>query len=450
MRHLKRKILGLLAVSRMVTPLAWCCYRDTVKIAEGNTGNPDPKPITLLALNAERFRKDLELLVKTGKYRIYKAPDRWQGRFIRLFYPDNAKVFETGKTVAEQKAQKAIQKFLFYFLKSYYRLLKIDAVLSAAIHYSQDYDWGIVSHRLGYPYIVLHRENLYASRGHINFIINKLQKFVPFEGAHVIVHNDIVRDTWIKSGYITPDKISALGCMRMDHFIQSLKTSMKKNSQEKRKCACFFSFVPGTGLVIDNQITAWGNKGHAGHLELFQLTHKAFIEIAQENPSIDFIIKPKWGGRWKENITEMVKKSGINISGLKNLIIDETLDAHKIILERADVVTGFGSTTLLEAALAGKTVIVPHFSTAAKEAYQDFILLKEDYPIFEVASSVEEFKKLILQGLYNTHIPGKDLQKERGRVFEKYISPLACNAIENYSKKIHVTVQERSVWQEHV
>ena len=51
-------------------------------------------------------------------------------------------------------------------------------------------------------------------------------------------------------------------------------------------------------------------------------------------------------------------------------------NAQKLILE-SDVVTGFCSTALLEAAIAGKAIVYPLFDEASNERYSDFLCFSE-------------------------------------------------------------------------
>ena len=75
---------------------------------------------------------------------------------------------------------------------------------------------------------------------------------------------------------------------------------------------------------------------------------------------MEVVIKPKWGGRWLKQIDEILSKHDIYKGNLSNLTVDYKVDAQELI-SSSDVVIGFASTTLLEAAVAGKWVIVPNF-----------------------------------------------------------------------------------------
>src|SRR3546814_19491811 len=60
---------------------------------------------------------------------------------------------------------------------------------------------------------------------------------------------------------------------------------------------------------------------------------------------------------------------------IPNLRIDSTPSAQDLIFQ-ADAVAAFNSTTMLEASVAGKPVIVPLFEEAATADYQDWIQLR--------------------------------------------------------------------------
>jgi len=73
---------------------------------------------------------------------------------------------------------------------------------------------------------------------------------------------------------------------------------------------------------------------------------------------------------WRKLVDKAFDEAGIDVRQLPNLIMDPNLDAQKLILE-SSVVCGINSTTILEAALAGKPVIVPYF----KQLRQDLSII---------------------------------------------------------------------------
>ena len=74
------RLVEILPVTRLANKLIGDC-----EVLEA----PDPdKPIrTILALNATRFRGELELLQQKGNFRIVKVPIAWQTRFYGWDYP---------------------------------------------------------------------------------------------------------------------------------------------------------------------------------------------------------------------------------------------------------------------------------------------------------------------------------------------------------------------------
>ena len=78
---------------------------------------------------------------------------------------------------------------------------------------------GEVSSRIGVPYIVLHKENLYAAEGYIKQfkIANKYRE--KFKGSHVFVYNNIVKKTWLESNIINKSEYQLGVAFELDGFI---------------------------------------------------------------------------------------------------------------------------------------------------------------------------------------------------------------------------------------
>ena len=60
------------------------------------------------------------------------------------------------------------------------------------------------------------RENLVASSARVKFFTDRCRKLGKFQGSHIITHNEIIREIFVRSGYVAPDNITSLGCLRMD------------------------------------------------------------------------------------------------------------------------------------------------------------------------------------------------------------------------------------------
>ena len=104
--------------------------------------------------------------------------------------------------------------------------LKINCLLSADVRYISDIDLGLVSEKIGLPYIVLHRENLFACENIYNLVLERWKKWGEFKGSKIIVHNEITKKLFMQSGFVPKKKekkIEVGGCLRMDSLFKKFK-----------------------------------------------------------------------------------------------------------------------------------------------------------------------------------------------------------------------------------
>jgi hypothetical protein len=446
-RFVWRRVFGPMARAGYVRPFLFI-YSRVITQVNPSDGSASPKAPTVFALNSERFRGDLEVLADSKKFRVLKIPFDWQVRLLNLFWPEDIEplkksYFNPGNDPVMLSIQKDIEKFFKRFLPALYRELKIDCVIGAAKHYLQDFDWGRVSNDMGFPYIVLHRENLASAPKHYQAHVERGKRLNNFRGSHIVVHNEVVRNALIASGFVSEDRISALGCLRMDDYVRKVKTAAEAGGAEKPgppgdKKVVLFSFHHGMGLT--NLVPSWPKDPDAGFRKLFEQVHTAFAEVALSNPSVDFIIKPKWGGNWEEEIDKALRKSGLDYRDVPNLHLIVETDVHELILS-SDVICGFQSTTMLEGAIAGKPVIVPYFEEALRPEYGDYIHFRDSFHLFDIADSKDKFASLITERLKNSHI-SPEIMAERNLIFEKYVSSMDGDSLDKYAYIINKIVDK--------
>jgi hypothetical protein len=330
--------------------------------------------------------------------------------------------------------QKRFRSFLRIFLKDLYKRLSIDCVIGAGVYYRHDYDWGSVSNEIGIPYIVLHKENLKEAKKTKEEFIDVVRTLNKFKGSHIIVHSQLIKDLLVQSEYVNAEKVSSLGCLRMDDFVCKIRDFKMKSN--KRKKVVLFSFLYNAGIFkIGNDF-----EGHSkGWVTLFEHVHASIARLAIENKEVDFIIKTKWGANWIQAIEFHLKKYDIALEAIENLEIIVDVDIHKLIME-SDVICCFNSTVMLEAAIAGLPVIVPYFDEALEPKYSDNVILKDYFYIFDVAHSVDEFEKLVIGRLDKKSV-SRDCMEKRYEIFEKYVSTLEGNAKEKYTELINKIIE---------
>ena len=403
---------------------------------------------SLLALSPFRFRGDLKALADSKKFRVFKVSDKWQKKMAALFYPKGFKLrvdyYDSNPNMQVQKIQDSTRKFFLKFLKDLYIKFDIDCVIGASVWYPQDYEWGYVSRMINTPYVVLHRENLITGDGHYEQRVLQLKRYRKFSGNHIIVHNERSKEAFVESGYVSSENIDALGCVRMDEFINSINDQALSDKSLKIKDfkkVTFFSFQRGVGLRGVTEV--WPKNDKEGYATLFAQTHVAFAQLALDNPDIEFVIKAKWGGGWLLEIEKVLLDAGINYKELNNLVVTGEGDAQDLIFN-SDVIVCFGSTTLLEAGIANKFVVIPYFDEALDEKHSRFVHFKKEFSLFNVANNIQEFKDQILDGLKNNHIDSK-IMDARYKAFEEHVSFMDCSATEKYSKALRKIIKTSSL-----
>jgi glycosyltransferase involved in cell wall biosynthesis len=388
--------------------------------------------VSLLAINPGRFRGDLEVLAKFG-FDVYEIPYKWQTRVFH-FYRNLESKSEFQKPAPDSSISVdriQLRSYLSRLLVKIFNKKGINCVIGAGLFYNQDLDWGAATVNAGYPYIVFHRENLIVSKyGRLNAIKKaKLLNEMGFSGSAIVFQNKEIKNIYDKYSGVDTEMIHALGANRMDQYIKDIKS--KKNTSNNRRITLF---------TFNSNILLPGKVDNIEWHQLYKEVHTSFVELAKENPDIEFIIKHK-GVRWDETEVLLESLNAFNLDNLKTYG-EFDYDVHKLILE-SDVVTGFCSTTLLEASIAGKPVIYPLFAEAGDEKNSDFICFSEALDMFDVVKSSKNYKELLMERAEFFKI-SEETMKLRNVQFERYVSSLKSDSTEKYSELITNEVRKSS------
>jgi hypothetical protein len=391
--------------------------------------------VTLLALNPVRFRGDLEILARAG-YRVVKLPFEVTARLCGLVYQSGESPLARQPSPEVARKQVAYRKFLRTVLRLLRRFIGVDAILSAAVHYGQDYDWGVAGAEIGIPYLVMHRENLAASKKARQHLSLRMTKYRPFEGSKIAVHNEVMRAIFAASGYVPPEKVSVLGALRMDDWLATSWVTKMRNGPDAPSVA-FFSFGPAAGIFGAPRPQWPANEQDYLH-HFCKQTHHTILEFAIENPDVRVTVKPKWAGDWLEKLDEMWRDYGCEELP-PNLCIRAGIDAQSLI-STSDVVVAFNSTVLLEAGIIGKPVILPLFAEAASRHWRDHIMFYRDRHAFEVATSPKQLKLLLKRLVGST--PSVDQMERRRTLFKRYVGSLEGGALSRYREWLDESIFE--------
>jgi hypothetical protein len=387
---------------------------------------PRPDAPTILALSPNKFRRDLQILADTGQFRVHALDGNFQMRIVSQFRsaPGSYREYCAADPDPHQRrSRQRASKIWLRILPNLISRFRIKAVIGAAAHYHQDWDIGTAAERLGIPYIVLHRENSFVAAPATKQEVMKRMKYShPFTGRLIIMHNSMARQCLIDSGYVKPDAIVSIGCLRMDEWVRWCEGTSQLGTD-----AVFFSFAYSSGMIGRNN---YSTDGKLGFVRLFKQAHIAFAELARDNPTSNFTVKIKYGLSDHDAVLAALASAGIDPQLIPNYRITQTEEAQDLI-RGAAVVVGFQSTTILEAALAARLVVIPAFAEAARADHKPYLRFGDAYDLFKVAESPEKLKTLVLDRLMAPRLETERL-KERRALFEKYVSSLSADTVDSY------------------
>lgn len=443
MLHTLKRVIGRGTIRLgIIRPFVWL-YSSLVTEVRPGQANGREVP-TVLALNPDRFRGDLEILAEGGELRILALPFRWQTRLLSLFWPksgfDRQRYWESHDPEI-RLVQERLRAFLRRFLRLLYDRFDVAAVISPALHYVADYDWGIASQQIGVPYIVLHRENTFPSSPVMADVYReRCHALKPFQGEHVVVHNQAARSLLVDAGLAPTDQVHSLGCLRMDDYVVAAAEradAIRAANGSVAPRVVLFSFSPQSGVPNVAHFSP-PDAGPGFHV-LFNEVHAAIGELARDHPEVEFVIKLKYAGRWESAVRQALETRGLSLESLPNIKVTASADPHELMLS-SRVVVGFGSTTLFEAGIAGGAVILPVFAEATDPAYEPYIRFSEENENFDVATSGEDLKSLVLQRLSSPAVDPAALERRRA-AFERWVSSLGVSARERYTRLILTSLE---------
>jgi len=432
------------------------------KQSENKSLNMNSERITILALNSSKFRGDLECLAQVSKYRVLILENMWETLLLQAFTTKKIQLTEYMNAKAGNDIyvlREKINIFFRGFISSLLKLIRIDCVITANYRYVENYFWIKHFEEKGIPHICFYRECLTLTDRAYDGITGFHRRYKGCPVTHVIVHNQVNVDIFLKSGFVTESQVSACGALRMDNFLKRINSSYENpliNYKARRKRVILFYF-PYT-LFIFGQERFSGNDERSDNahkyryvlgiwpkrMSLFTDLHTSFIHLAKRHPEVDFVVRPKreemsdqasWGVYLK-----VVNESGIDLNKLKNYIVEPDANAHDLIIN-SDVVISLHSTTTIEAAIAGKPVIFPLFYNYKEtKKFNDFMWHKY-LNLFDVAESAGEFKSLVEEKLENSVVDENTMESRR-RLFKKLFTDLEGVALKKYMVTIEKVIAD--------
>jgi hypothetical protein len=286
--------------------------------------------------------------------------------FLPYFIDDNN---YASAGVEHDAAKRRYRRFLVAVFSTLGRSMRVDAMISGNFSYATERELAAAMDEMGAPFIALHKENL-KTPGRVEFFERVYrERRGPFTGRKILVYNQIERDLQIRAGVAEASRIEIVGMPRLDRM-----HAWRHGNMHTVQCnhILFFVFSSATGMPrvarkgeTAGQVWFENDERDDGDISLAKLsegTCRALLQVALDNPDIDIVVKSK-GRRRDLNETAGLFGFASEAELPLNMKIVHGGDVLDLIADAA-VVCGFNSTALLEAAAAGKPVVMPWFAEA--------------------------------------------------------------------------------------
>jgi hypothetical protein len=365
----------------------------------------------ILCLNKTVFSEDLEALAAyTDVLTMLTFPRLLLSEYIKK-HVHNFDELNDGSyhklldgTLEQQKIYRDINRLFPMLLKR----IKFDAIFAGNYVYvsQQEFFRVAIEHKI--PVIVLYKEGTFISFNLSDRVRNQFFSNKVFHGDKLLFYNRNTQKTFLESNIpgVIESKTSVVGIPRMDKY------QVSNHYKDGGKTITLFSFeteMKTRRLVEDKtRIKLLNRLGNQFQSNL--------IRFCIENSDFQLIIKIKTTQSALNEVTKLVKDIGL--SNLpSNIKITQTGIPYNLI-QKSAFVAGFFSTTLLEAIMLNKPVLVPYFESISKIPKVDIFGY---YP--ESVNYIEDFTKLeqILCGKIKYNIPSKEVKRN---LIEPYIYSL--------------------------
>ena len=432
-RELHQKLLAYCCrYEFFVELLALLCARD---VRRANANASCHQSGSVLVIKHDRFRGDIEILRQSGRFSFLKLPTIWPGRFYRWFYGMN-NVHRAHYCKEIQLQQERYRRFLRRFLPRLFWKLSVKVLMNSGVNYKVAGDWVAASDSVGFASAVFHREGYMGSIHELKHLRSFAEGGRRFEGTALVLQTELQRKILIGCGFVRSDNSTAIGTLRFDPLFES-HLPYEFSDLRKREWVTFFSFGVSTGFLSADPPPYWPRENESHYLYQFsKMSHIAVAQYAANNPDVKVMIKTKWARRWFDKVHEFLDSASLSADSIPNLVVTDRVDSVTDQIARSRVVVGYGSTTLLEAAITGIPVIVPFFAEIAEKKFEQYVCYPDIFNCFEIADGPDVLQQRIGDNYRNWGSVADTTMRLRTQAFEKYVSPCDGRSTERAERVI--------------
>lgn len=387
----------------------------------------DQRKKTILVLDYQRFRGDVDIFSEDDRLRILVIS--WGVlRYLLtsfVYEPTRAEIlarqspvgirWDFAKAAPGSKIHKQrtkYRKFLNKFLPLLLNRMRVDLVMNSDFRYRREADITAVASKHGFPHICYYREAMYIVPAYYDLAVDRHRDFGKFQGDMIAVQNSITKQMFVESGFASEAMIEVRGCPRMDKYIEQVR---RIDVQKIHKRIAFFSCPKGGQLKDLSYFEFMSNT-----LEVID----ALTRFALAHPDVEVVFKMKdmhldQLKQIKQQISTVIRDRKVcNIR-----IVTDRMGAQDLLLS-SDVVIAMQSTVVLEAAIAKRLVILPHFDAMSSKFGADQILMYSDmYDLFERARDGDDLQEKIARFYSNGGIGIENYNRIIAE-FEKHVSSM--------------------------
>lgn len=395
--------------------------------------------LTVLVLSREHFRGDIQMLASREDIECLDLSTQFQRFLLACFVREPSREEEQasewgirtdfrmakpGSEIYERRKQYRafLRKLLPYFLNQ----LGVDIVINSDERWRRQADLTRVATELGFPHIGIERESMFLSDALYYGSIERHKRLGHFHGYKLAVQNEKVKDVFIESGYAKEEQILISGCLRMDSFLRQLGGKAEP-SLNSRKMVLMFTWQNNKRLQDGTLFEAF---------DATEASVRALTRLAMKRPDVDFIIKLKdvhLGANvrasdsskgQRELLQDTINEVSGSQTGLPNIKFSHERFVPTELLMNATVVCSMQSTTVLEAGIAGKPVVLPHFKfLRERHGADEYLFYRDCYSLFDVPDDEYEMERMVAARL-DEPVVDEGATRQMMDMFNRYVSPV--------------------------
>ena len=322
---------------------------------------------------------------------------------INSFFTQGDKI-----TIHQYLGNKRNEKY-FIFLSKFVKWLRFFLgniyFVSFNFAFSEEFNLRDVCFEKKIFYLLMYKECV-RTKGNYNSTFKKKYKNAVDLNKNILkvsVYNDDMKKELIRNNIFNKNQICVTGMPRSSYSQKKEKKIIKKN-------IVFFLTSERAGIPVDRDLLPNKIK-NLNWSDINECVLQVFGELSKKYPIINFIIKSKAGLSKKDQdkIRDSIKSPNIKFyqGGAGHSLIKSSF-----------VVIAFNSTTIYEAILNRKKVIIPYLKKYKNKTYRDYIL---EYPKNLCVENKKDLVKKIEATISNKKLINAKISKEENKLIKKYL-----------------------------